>query len=180
MSYFANQECPARFFPFEFRSIQKVPFGNEKSIQKVPIRYSKSPIWKHVDSPYPLKINKIRDSFRYDIAYIIRYALNSISIYADQRDERKGRVSKKSRGPFVQGFPAVAMISFYAYTHEYYLYYRYKRILIILIQKVLQSNNKQRHPVSVIYLFLLSPVLRILNLFRKCPIAITVKKIPIM
>ena len=46
-------------------------------------------------------MSKIGKLFSKDIAYIIRYALNSISIYVDYRDEEKGRVLKKSKGPFI-------------------------------------------------------------------------------
>ena len=49
-------------------------------------------------------MSKIRKLFSEDIAYIIRYALNSISIYVDYRDEEKGRVLKKSKGPFIHWY----------------------------------------------------------------------------
>lgn len=64
-------------------------------------------------------MSKIRKLFSKDIAYIIRYALNSISIYVDYRDEEKGRVLKNPKVHLSIGITTVAMISFAATTTRY-------------------------------------------------------------
>ena len=50
-------------------------------------------------------MSKIGKLFSKDIAYIIRYALNSISIYVDYRDEEKGRVLKNPEAHLSRDFP---------------------------------------------------------------------------
>ena len=57
------------------RNPMKSPANSQKSIQKVPIRYSKSPSCTIRNPLEILKMSKIQQLPHEDIAYIIRYAL---------------------------------------------------------------------------------------------------------